>query len=136
MELADRERYSTLIGSPEIAVWKSNRQEKDMKRSSCRRQACGGKGWRTCLRTTEIVQRDVPPALRGVELRLPDTPIVARVVGSGRSRPVLMGDPAIWTDTPKRMRVEILLARNRLEPDGTPRSGAIDCTPSDLRVSL
>ena len=63
-----------------------------------------------------------------------DIPVVARVARSERSRPVLMREPAMWTDTPKRMGAETLLARNGLECDGTPRSCAVDCIPSILQV--
>ena len=58
-----------------------------------------------------------PPALKAVELRPADAPVGARVTGSGKSRPVTTGESATWTDTPKRMGVETLFARNGLDPD-------------------
>ena len=49
-------------------------------------------------------------------MRLTDIPVDASVIGSGRSRSVLMGEPAMWTDAPKGMGVGTLLARSGLNP--------------------
>ena len=92
------------------------------------------KGCWTCIGMAKLIQRTATPTLKDVGLRPADTAVGARVTRSGRSRPVLLGEPAMSAGAPKRIGVEILLARTGLEPDGTPRSGAKDCIPSRLRV--
>ena len=127
MALAKSERSSSLTGSPARAVWHSKDHANILERYFCGKQTFRGKGCRKCPGTTELVRRTATPILKGEGLRRADTPVGARVAGSRRSKPVLMREPAMWTDTPKMMGVETLLARNRLEPDGTPHSSALDC---------
>ena len=66
------------------------------------------------------MQQTVPSALGYVGLRLADTQIGAHVAGSGRLIPMLMGEPAMWTDTPKRMGGRNLVSKER--------AGALRCS--------
>ena len=80
------------------------------------------------------MQRTAPPALRGVGLRPADTLVGALVTGSERSRPVTTGESVMWADTPKRMGIETLSARNGQDSDGVLRGSAVDRIPSSFRA--
>ena len=102
MALAESERSSSLTGSPARAVWQSKGHANSLERYFCGKHTCGGKGCGACLGTAELVQRAAIPTLNGVVLRPADAPVGVRVTGSGRSRSVLLGEPAMWTGAPKR----------------------------------